>query len=75
MSFAADQDRLGKLSLGELQAKRTVIESDPASKVGAHVPWIYNQKARKKMDLIDWAITYKLAELRKARGEPVRIEG
>jgi hypothetical protein len=66
MSFVTEQKRLAKLSMDELLELRNRIEKDPKSKEGLPEGslWLFNAKARKRLDAIAWAITYKLGKVR-----------
>lgn len=55
------------LTMEELVALQTEVQNDPKSKNPDHDGptksiWLYTKPARKKLDAIAWAITYKLQE-------------
>lgn len=62
-------------TIAVLIARQTAITTNPASKVGATPPYIYNKKARRKLDAIGWAIRTTTREARIARGEYVNDAG
>lgn len=60
------------LTMDELVALQNKVQDDPKSKNPAHDDhrqsiWLYTKAARKKLDAIGWAITYKLQEARDER--------
>ncbi len=62
-----DSVKLSNKSFEELNSLRLSIENNPANKqVGFHR---YNRYARKKLEDIAWAITYKLERIRKSNLE------
>jgi hypothetical protein len=52
------------LSLAELVTLRASVTDDPKNQrpSGANTIWLYTKSARKKLDAIGWAITYKLVK-------------
>lgn len=67
------------LTLEELTALRQQVEADPKSQNPRYLSGqdinLYTVAARKKLDNIAWVITWKLADLRAQRGEPVLADG
>lgn len=54
-------------TLEELAKLRELVTSDPASANPAHTAgdiYLYNKKARRKLDAIGWAVYYKQQEKR-----------
>jgi hypothetical protein len=60
---------------GELLDEMKGIEDDPASKVGAGGFYIYNAKARKKLDRIREEITHNMVMKKKAEGTYAAPDG
>ncbi len=62
--------KLAALSFEALDGMRLAIESDPANANPACAAgrsiWRFTPKARKKLDALAWAVTYKLAERRRS---------
>lgn len=58
-------------SLEELDALRRDVESDPASANPDHAQgrsiYLFTKQARKKLDALAWAVTYKLQAIREVR--------
>ncbi len=52
-------------SFAELNRLREEVEGNPTSKEKPGSLWIYTRAARRKLDAIAWAVTYKLAEKRR----------
>lgn len=61
-SFVKRQEKFTNMSMEELIALRKKIEGDPKSKNPKGGFNIYTKAAKKKLDDIAWAITYKLQE-------------
>jgi hypothetical protein len=59
--------KLSAKSFEELNEIRLAIENEPANQMPKGSFYLYTPNARKKLDDIAWAVTYKLAE--KQRGE------
>lgn len=57
-------------TLEELAQLRDLITNDPASANPGHATgadiYLYNKKARRKLDAIGWAVYYKQQEARRA---------
>ena len=67
MSFDKAQTRLAKKSMAELVALRKRVENDPKNKnPNKDSLFLFSKNARKRLANIDWAITYKLDEKRRA---------
>ncbi|MCG3207249.1 MAG: hypothetical protein FOGNACKC_00849 [Anaerolineae bacterium] len=65
-----------KHTLEELVAMEAKVSNDPANR--NQVPgsiYLHTAKARKQLEVIRWAITYKLQERREARGETINEAG
>lgn len=67
MSWSARQERLAKLSLGELRDRLQAVTDDPANRRNRPGSiHIYTKRAEGKISDLVWAITAKLAENRRA---------
>lgn len=66
LTFGWNAARLADHSFDDLRRLREQIEADPRNRNPVGTLWIYTKAAQKKLDAIAWAITYKLAEARKA---------
>lgn len=68
MPRATDAVSLSDLSMDELHARQQAIMADPKNRNPKHATgsiFLYTASARKKLDAIAWAITYKLSESKK----------
>lgn len=54
--------KLADLSFAELNELRESVTNDPANRNPPGSFWLYTPKARKKLDALAWAVTYKLRE-------------
>lgn len=63
-----------KYTMAELVELRERITSDPANQQTGSL-YLYTPKAMKKLNTIDWAITWHLRAKREAEGRPVSSEG
>lgn len=59
-----------KYSIEELTKMMETIKNNPENQLIGQF-YLYTEKARKKLDVISWAITYHLKDLRIARGENI----
>lgn len=67
--FGWDATKLADLSFAELEALRQAVITDPANANPEHTAgrsiYLYTTSARRKLDALAWAVTYKLADLSK----------
>ncbi len=58
---------------------RDAVTSDPKNANPEHAAgrsiYLYTPAARKRLDELAWAVTYKLRQLREERGDPVVADG
>jgi len=64
-----------KYSIDDLVKLSEQLTANPANKIDAISPYIYNKKILRKLDNIRWAITYHLRDERKANGEIINEAG
>ena len=67
--------KLDGKTIEELVALRKSIEDNPANKNPVGSLWIHTKSARKKFDLIDREITYRLIQKQKDAGTYVPCDG
>lgn len=61
MSFVIEQRRLARLTMEELLAlQKAITDAEKTRLPGAGNIYLYSPKARRKLDAIAWAITYKM---------------
>jgi hypothetical protein len=58
--------RYDRLTMDELQAARMAIEADPENLNPPGSFYIYKPRARSKLEAIAWAISHKLAAMKRA---------
>jgi hypothetical protein len=63
-----------KYTMQQLTDLRSKLCDNPDNKSGTGL-YLYKPKVRKKLDDIDRAITFHLADLRKERGQPINEAG
>ncbi len=57
--------KLAELSYAELEERRKAIENDPKNRNPPGSFWIFTAKARVKLEILAWAVTYKLMAKKK----------
>ena len=62
-TFGWDAVKLSQYSLADLNALRLSVESDPNNRNpdGGSL-YIHSKSARRKLDALAWAVTYRMAE-------------
>ena len=66
MSFLREQTRLARKSMTELLEMQRAIQNDPANRETIpHSLHLYRLNARRRLEAIAWAITYKIGKNRR----------